>query len=552
MPEVQLPYGVTLNYRLDGSSGPLVLLVNGLTMDLSLWQNFTEQLTSCRVLRYDQRGQGASGKPAGPYLQQQHAADLNALLDRLEADDVLPRASKPHLAGLSNGGIVALLAAGQRPERFASLTLLNSYLETDVKLRLALESWQQAHQLGGNALRFAISTPWIWGRSFLQRHIDDLEPFRHAPAAIEPHAYQALVTGATLFTSAHTALERYPGPLLAVTGDEDVLTPAAYSQQIIDAAGRGRVETVPGCGHAGPLEQPKAVAALLREFIDPVDSAERKSMTDNAITAMDGTLPPYQSLSVNGLRIAYREAGIGTPLLLVHGNVASSRWFRAQLNEPPLGYRVIAPDLPNYAASDPLPGEITIDAYAQVLLQLLDSLGVSDDARSVVLLGHSLGGAVVQAMAASRPELAAALVLVASAPPAGFVTAEGNYPYLETIPGNETLLRGALQPTIGSVNPDEFEELLHDALLMQPHAFTAGARALAAMDLSSAAEKSDLPVLVLRGTADLIVSAEQAEATHAAYPESSLEVWDGVGHSPQLEAPKRFNALLAQFLEGLP
>jgi pimeloyl-ACP methyl ester carboxylesterase len=263
-------------------------------------------------------------------------------------------------------------------------------------------------------------------------------------------------------------------------------------------------------------------------------------------------LPPLQSLPAGGIRIAFREAGCGAPLVLIHGNAGSSRWFAAQLLEPPLGYRVIAPDLPNYGGSDPLPGEVTVAAYAQAVLDLLQELDVAGDSEGLVLLGHSLGGAVAQALASARPELTRGLVLVASAPPAGFLTPEEHYPFLETVPGNEALLRAALAPTVGSVSADVFEPLLQDALLMKRHAFTAGARALAAMDLTGPAAQATWPVLVVRGGEDRIISAEQARATHEAYPDSILESWDGVGHSPQVEAPERFNILLSQFLEGLP
>jgi 3-oxoadipate enol-lactonase len=268
MPEATLASGLRLHYELSGSQGPLLVLVNGLTMDLGAWQGFASQLEAdFRLLRYDLRGQGGSDKPDGPYLQEQHAADLNELLDTLDSDADLPPFRQVHLAGLSNGGSIALLAAGARPERFASLTTLNSYLEMDVRLRLTLESWQLAHAQGGNPLRFAVTTPWIWGRSFLQQHISDLEPFRTAPAAIAPHAYQALVTGAAMFGSAREALGRYSGPLLAITGSEDLLTPEPYSRAITAAAGRGEVIVVPGCGHAGPLEQPAVVAPLLARFV---------------------------------------------------------------------------------------------------------------------------------------------------------------------------------------------------------------------------------------------------------------------------------------------
>jgi len=69
------------------------------------------------------------------------------------------------------------------------------------------------------------------------------------------------------------------------------------------------------------------------------------------------------------------------------------------------------------------------------------------------------------------------------------------------------------------------------------------------MDLSEVARAYGGPVLVLRGGQDYLITPALAEATRAAYGEerTRLITWDDVGHSPQIEAPDRFKALLAEF-----
>lgn len=256
---------------------------------------------------------------------------------------------------------------------------------------------------------------------------------------------------------------------------------------------------------------------------------------------------PLQSLTVDGLNLGYREAGSGAPLLLLHGNSASGRWFQPQLLAPPAGWQLLAPDLPNYGHSGPLTPGSSIEDHTRSLLGFLAQLGVDEP---VVLVGHSLGGGVAQALAALAPDRVRALLLIASAPPGGFVTPEENYPLLELLPGNTDMLRAALTP-ITLCHVELFEELLQDALLMKPHALSDGARALAALDVSAAASRADFPVLVLHGSDDPLITAEQARATRDAYPNATLETWP-TGHSPQLEVPERFNDLLRRFLEDLP
>lgn len=258
--------------------------------------------------------------------------------------------------------------------------------------------------------------------------------------------------------------------------------------------------------------------------------------------------PAPAGLEAAGVRLAYRQAGAGRPVLMIHGNTASSRWFAEQLAAPPAGHRLIAPDLPNYGASGTLPAPLAIADYAAPLEALLDRL--TDE--PAVLVGHSLGGAVAQAIAARRPGRTRGLLLVASAPPGGFVTPEEHYALLARLPGNRALLERSLAPVIGAHRPDYFEQLVDDALAMRDFALEAGGRALAAFDVTAAARGAACPVLVLRGTADPIISEEMARATAAAYPRAELAAWEGVGHSPQLEAAARFNELLARFLAGLP
>lgn len=82
MPRVKIN-SISLNYELSGS-GPVVVFINGLTMDLNGWllqvADFAKRYT---LLRYDCRGQGASDKPDGPYSQEMHAEDLSKLMDVL-------------------------------------------------------------------------------------------------------------------------------------------------------------------------------------------------------------------------------------------------------------------------------------------------------------------------------------------------------------------------------------------------------------------------------------------------------------------------------------
>jgi branched-chain amino acid transport system permease protein len=249
-------------------------------------------------------------------------------------------------------------------------------------------------------------------------------------------------------------------------------------------------------------------------------------------------------VKVNGLSIAYREAGQGRPLLCVHGNFASGRWF-TEVEVP--GWRLLALDLPNFGASEPLPEPISIGAYADSLHGFIEVLELAP----LVLLGHSLGGTVAEVYAAAHPDTLRGLVLVSAAPPAGLKTAEEHYALLDSLQGNAEMMAQSLAPTTPTRQPEYFGDLVQDALKMAPAAFTENARALEHYDVTKELANVTCPVLVIRCAQDYLITDEMAETTAHAFSNAQLIRHDSVGHSPQVEDPVWFNARLAEFLEGL-
>lgn len=260
--------------------------------------------------------------------------------------------------------------------------------------------------------------------------------------------------------------------------------------------------------------------------------------------------PSVGFVNVVGVKLAYQAAGQGHPLVCVHGNFASKRWFTELLRDPPAGWRVVAPDLPNFGDSDALPEPIRIDAYADRLHGFVTELGLERP----VLLGHSLGGAVVQTFAAAHPEVTRGLIVIGSPTPTGLVTAEEHYPFLESLRNDREAMARALAPTMSATMserlPDYFDGIVDDALKLHPDGFSGNARALETLTLDTCAVTC--PVLVVRGEHDYLISPRMAERTAAAYPSGRLQKLPGFGHSPQIEDPERFHALLSEFLEALP
>ena len=91
--------GISINYQVDGRDGaPWLVLSNSLATNLAMWDDQARELgRAFRVLRYDQRGHGATEAPAGRYTFELLIADALALMDALGI-------KQAHFAGVSMGG----------------------------------------------------------------------------------------------------------------------------------------------------------------------------------------------------------------------------------------------------------------------------------------------------------------------------------------------------------------------------------------------------------------------------------------------------------------
>jgi len=272
-----------------------------------------------------------------------------------------------------------------------------------------------------------------------------------------------------------------------------------------------------------------------------------------------------KSVLLHGRPVTYVEAGSGPVLLLIHG-MAGSIWNWHEVVGPLARHHtVVAPDLPGHGASAPGSGDYSLGALAAGLRDLLVVLGHD----RATLVGHSLGGGIAMQFAYQFPEITERLVLVSSGglgpevspvlraaalPGAGlFIAATATAGRA----AGAALMRGLAAVGLRPIT-DIAEVARGYASLADPDrraAFLAtlrsvidiGGQRVHAEDRLYLAE--GMPVLIIWGARDPIIPVHHGEHAHEAIPGSRLEVFDGVGHLPQLEAPGRFVAVLERFLE---
>ncbi len=120
---------------------------------------------------------------------------------------------------------------------------------------------------------------------------------------------------------------------------------------------------------------------------------------------------PSKDVTTRGARIRFVEAGAGLPLVLVHDVLASHEIWERAVHALATSFRVIAPDLPGFGASekpDPLRYAYGYDAFAESVFDLVAALGLG----RVDVCGHGMGAGVALTLAAKHPSVVRKLVLV--------------------------------------------------------------------------------------------------------------------------------------------
>lgn len=252
---------IALYYEEQGAGEPLILL-HGLGSSIGSWEyqraSFAEQY---RVIVVDVRGHGRSAKPPGPYSVPQFAADIFALLDQLHID-------RFHLLGLSMGGMIGFQMAVEQPERFKSLTVVNSGPE------LIAQNWKERWQILQRRLVLNFTSmekigEFIGERLFPEPHQAHYkELFVQQMGENDPQAYKA-ATNALLGWSVRAQLGRIQCPVLVISGDMDY-TPVANKEAYVRQMPTARLLVIENSRHATPIDQPEAFNTAVLHFLHTV------------------------------------------------------------------------------------------------------------------------------------------------------------------------------------------------------------------------------------------------------------------------------------------
>ncbi len=279
--------------------------------------------------------------------------------------------------------------------------------------------------------------------------------------------------------------------------------------------------------------------------------------------------PSLQFRTIHGHRRAFRIAGSGPVILMLHGMGDNSTTWDTVHAKLAQRFTVIAPDLLGHGESDKPNADYSLAAFANGMRDLLVALNID----RVTVVGHSLGGGLAMQFVYQYPQFVERVVLVS----AGGVTKDVSLALrlaampmgaealsLLKVPGAGPALELVGRAVGNVVGATRFGRDVPNVPrllggLRKPGAVAAFARTLRSVVdthgqfvtmLDRTYLMQDLPLQIIWGEDDLIIPVSHARLAHKEIPGSRLEIFEKSGHMPHRDHPDRFVATVEQFIDS--
>ncbi len=247
---------------------------------------------------------------------------------------------------------------------------------------------------------------------------------------------------------------------------------------------------------------------------------------------------------INGKPIHYWVGGGSVAgkevVLFIHGAGGSQFSWSCQKDFFEKQFNPVIIELPGHGESGG-EGEEEIGRYAEHVYAFVKTMGFSE----VSLVGHSMGGAIVQTLALTHGEVIKKIALV------GTGAKLRVFPMiLEGIKANfeETVQKIVRFAYSRKASSDLIEKGISDMMRCQPEVLYGDFLACDRFDIMAEVEKIDLPTLILCGDEDELTPVKYSQFLHSRMKRSRIEILPNAGHMVMMEAPQAFNEKLGDFL----
>ena len=244
------------------------------------------------------------------------------------------------------------------------------------------------------------------------------------------------------------------------------------------------------------------------------------------------------------------DEGKGFPLVLVHGFLGSSKMWEPQINFFKDYFRVITPDLPGFGKSNQAKPHNNIQTIANLLLDCLDEKKIDQ----FYLLGHSMGGMIVQEMAKKRGDKISKLVCYSTGPrgemPGRFETVEQSRKNLKK-KGLETTAKNIVKTWFVKGENAKYFDICIEAG-KQTSIETVDNALIAFKNWNGVDTLRNIKneTLIVWGDKDKSYNLEQIRTLEKNIVKNKLVIFKNCAHNVHLEQPDKFNKTIRDYLKN--
>ena len=259
--------------------------------------------------------------------------------------------------------------------------------------------------------------------------------------------------------------------------------------------------------------------------------------------------PELKYLSYRQGQIAYRETGTGQTLFFLHGMNGNSKSWENLFYSLSSSFRVVAWDAPSFGGSDVF-GD-NIEEYKNAAKALIETLKL----KKIILIGHSMGGLIASQLAYDNDVSVSGLIL--SSTHLGFGCKKGE-PLMERYANRlktfstklsniDYAMQRAQRNTPVGTSESVIKFLANVALDIRKESIRDGGRMSQETDNTNICKDLKMPVLILSGGKDTVISTEMHASLIAALPRAHKVVFPKAGHASFAEYPDQFNYQVTEF-----
>jgi 3-oxoadipate enol-lactonase len=261
-------------------TGPDLVMVNNFFMEAAHWRSVTSELmSSCRIVTYDLRNQGASGWSGPSCTWEDHVSDLRCLLDHLGME-------RTYLLGTSDSALLCRDFTLRHPKRVRGLILVGPSLSPwgEDRHRRITKSWIDTLDHQGMAGLFAQSYPLV----FSDHLIESLGASGYAGLKLSflaRHTHDELRAALEVSLTAigdPRLLTEIDCPTLLLIGDDDFILGPTGAAEIARMMPDARLVTLPRSGHLPYIDATADFEAEVATFVAEVERAGGLSHPDRA------------------------------------------------------------------------------------------------------------------------------------------------------------------------------------------------------------------------------------------------------------------------------